>query len=253
MKGNRSTDQLSGKGFYIVLLICVAVIGIAGYALLYSGGDSEDLNLKNPQTTPWTFPTVTATVAPTATQPVAATTAPAPTLPPTQAPTQAVATTAPTAAPTAKPVVEEPDSSSQEVASTAFFVKPVNAALPDVYEENELTYNATLGEWRFHGGIDILAEADTPVVAVADGEVASIDLDMLLGNIVTINHKGGLVSVYANLADSIAVTIGESVKSGDVIGTVGASASGEIVQASHLHFEMKQDGAYVNPLKYLPK
>ena len=89
-------------------------------------------------------------------------------------------------------------------------------------------------------------------MAVADGEVERIDIDILLGNLVIIRHAGGLTSVYANLDDEITVSVGDRVAAGDIIGAIGDSAPGKALQDAHLHFEMRQDGAVVNPLRYLP-
>ncbi len=256
LKGERSTQQLSGKTFYIILLVCVMVVGGSAYLLLSMGGSDDDLTLKDPKVTPWTFPSIAPTVMPTQRldAPVTATVPAAPTLPPTPAPTAApTQKPAATPKPTVKPASEDTGDGGHAVSSGSFFVKPVDVALPTVYEDDELSYNATLGEWRFHGGLDIVAEPGTDVVAVADGEVAKVDYDLLLGNLVVLKHSDGLTSVYANLADEINVTAGDKVQAGDELGTVGATAAGEVVQASHLHFELKKDGAFVDPLKYLPK
>jgi len=251
LKGDRSTGQFTGKGFYIVLLLCVAVIGVAGFTLMRS---TNSLTVNPVQNTPWTFPAATPSIAP----PAGNISSPSPRPSPADENRSAENVTpqpspqpAATVAPTPVPVINEYEE-AQEVAAVSFFVRPVEAALPTMFAEDELTYNPTLGVWRFHGGIDIYAELGTPVMAVADGEVERVDIDMLLGNLVVIRHAGGVISLYANLDDALFVSIGDRVSAGDVIGAIGDSAPGKALQAAHLHFEMRQDGEVVNPLKYLP-
>ena len=239
MKGNRSTGQFAGKGFYIVLFLSIAVIGVAGFTITNS-----TRNLTNiVQPSPFQFPT------PQPTQPAVAV-SPTPQRPP-QTPTPPTAIP-PTEAPPAivPPYDAEP---VQEAAAATFFVRPVDAALPTVFVEDALTFNPTLGVWRFHGGLDIYADLGSPVMSVADGEVENVDIDILLGNVVVIRHAGGLTSLYANLDSAIPVSVGDRVSAGDVIGAVGNSAPSKALQDAHLHFEMTQNGEVVNPLRYLPQ
>ena len=76
--------------------------------------------------------------------------------------------------------------------------------------------------------------------------------DDLYGTVLTVSHGDGTRTVYANLAEQPAVSVGDRVEAGDVIGTVGDTALGEIGQGSHLHFAVTVDGAGVDPLAYLP-
>ena len=112
---------------------------------------------------------------------------------------------------------------------------------------DSLVYNTTLGHWRVHPGMDILAEAGMPVMAAAAGEVVSVYQDDALGNTVTIRHADGMSTVYANLSPEVCVQEGWAVASGDVIGFVGSSALSESSDAPHLHFEMLCEGERINP------
>ena len=67
-----------------------------------------------------------------------------------------------------------------------------------------------------------------------------------------IRHRDGLESVYANLAATPTVAVGDQVVVGQVIGAVGDTALCEIGQPSHLHFAITADGVAVDPLDYLP-
>jgi hypothetical protein len=101
-------------------------------------------------------------------------------------------------------------------------------------------------------GIDIALDlnADSPIKAAGDGHVvfAGGDPCCSLGNHIEIEHAGGVKTVYGHLS-SIDVAEGQDVKQGDVIGLGGSSGDAD---GKHLHFEMYQDGAAVDPFRYLP-
>ena len=117
---------------------------------------------------------------------------------------------------------------------------------------NKLAYDVTMKDWRTHDGIDISTDAGAVVRAAADGTVESIKQDDLYGTTVVIKHGGGIKTVYSNLAETPTVSEGDSVRAGDVIGSVGESALCEIGQPAHLHFAMSVDGVSVDPDSYLP-
>ncbi|PAX60626.1 LysM peptidoglycan-binding domain-containing M23 family metallopeptidase [Brunnivagina elsteri] len=97
--------------------------------------------------------------------------------------------------------------------------------------------NPKTGEVFFHSGIDILAPVGTPVNSISEGVVAFADTQGTYGNLVIINHGSGLQSRYAQL-ETIKVAVGQEVKPGDVIGTVGTSGKPTSMR-SHLHFEIR--------------
>ncbi|HEX3028082.1 MAG TPA: M23 family metallopeptidase [Clostridia bacterium] len=133
------------------------------------------------------------------------------------------------------------------------FLMPVFGQISFGYAQDKLVYSKTLEDWRTHSGVDIAAERGTPVKAVADGVVTDIKNDPQYGVIVKIDHKDGTKSVYANLASDDAVSPNQKVKQGDVIGAVGNSASLESAEQSHLHFEVLKSDENVDPVAYLPK
>ncbi|MFM2086626.1 MAG: hypothetical protein RLZZ237_1495 [Pseudomonadota bacterium] len=92
-------------------------------------------------------------------------------------------------------------------------------------------------------GLDLAASRGTPVHAVADG-VARVAHDDWMGNLVRIDHGGGLESLYIHL-DSVALADGTLVKAGQTIGTVGAT--GRAATGPHLHFQVRQDGKRQDP------
>ncbi|MEH1819076.1 LysM peptidoglycan-binding domain-containing M23 family metallopeptidase [Nostoc sp.] len=115
--------------------------------------------------------------------------------------------------------------------------------------------NPATGEVFFHSGIDLLAPVGTNVQAIAPGTVAFASDQGSYGKLVIINHSGGLQSRYAQL-DSIKVTVGQQVKKGDLLGTVGTSGKPSSIQ-SHLHFEVRSSSSLgwvaEDPKGYLKK
>ena len=100
---------------------------------------------------------------------------------------------------------------------------------------------------RLHTGIDFIAAAGEDVMATADGKVTMANRSFRdYGNQVVIDHGNGYTTVYAHLED-INVKVGQSVKRGQVIATVGNSGSS---MAPHLHYEVLKDGEYKDPLNF---
>ena len=117
---------------------------------------------------------------------------------------------------------------------------------------NSLVYSSTLNQWRTHNGVDFQTAAGANVMAVYDGTVKSVVNSNLEGTVVTVEHADGLVSIYKGLAEENVVAEGTAVKTGDVIGTVAESMMVEQLDGTHLHLEMKKNGALVDPMEYLP-
>ncbi|RAM50789.1 MAG: peptidase [Hapalosiphonaceae cyanobacterium JJU2] len=101
--------------------------------------------------------------------------------------------------------------------------------------------NPKNGEVFFHSGIDLLTAIGTPVNAIAPGTVVFAGDRGTYGNLVIINHGGGLQSRYAQL-ESIKVSVGQQVKQGEVLGTVGQTGQPTITQP-HLHFEIRSNSS----------
>jgi len=104
----------------------------------------------------------------------------------------------------------------------------------------------------FHPGLDIDGRTGDPVVAAGPGTVlmagpAPVGYDGY-GIVVMINHGGGIATLYAHLS-SVAVTPGQQVAAGALIGAIGATG---IATGSHLHFEVRQAGRPVDPILWLP-
>jgi murein DD-endopeptidase MepM/ murein hydrolase activator NlpD len=100
---------------------------------------------------------------------------------------------------------------------------------------------------RMHEGIDIAVPSGTPIRAAKSGSVALAAPTGGYGNYTCVDHGGGLSTCYAHQS-SFAVSPGESVSQGDVIGSVGCTGS---CFGDHLHFEVRVNGSAVDPLGYL--
>jgi len=131
------------------------------------------------------------------------------------------------------------------------FVKPIEGDVLKEYAKDSLVYSETLKEWTTHLGMDIKAERATVVKSAADGKVKYIKNDPRYGLTIIIEHSNGFETRYANLLTTEFVSEGEDVKAGQTIGTVGDSAIYEIVDESHLHFELLKDSENVNPIEYI--
>ena len=220
----------AGKGFYIVLLLCAAVIGVSAWSLLSGREAMQEADVLD------VYRPAVSTPLPSE-KPAAST--PAPTAKPTPAPTPAP-TAAPTPAPTAAPA-SEPES----------YAWPVQGGVERPHSLDELMYDKTMGDWRTHNGIDIAAPLGALVGAAAAGTVTDITDDPLYGTTVTISHAGGSESVYSNLAAQPTVEIGDTVAAGETIGSVGDTAICESGEVTHLHFAMSVGGVSVDPAEYL--
>lgn len=131
---------------------------------------------------------------------------------------------------------------------TSEYLMPVSGEVVKEYAVEKLVYSNTLGMWKTHPGIDIKAEIETEVIASSSGIVQDIKKDSFYGNVVEILDSRGYIFVYANLDDNIKLKQGDKVNIGDVVGMVGVSASGELADEAHLHFEVIKDGQQINPL-----
>ncbi len=103
------------------------------------------------------------------------------------------------------------------------------------------------GEPRHHDGVDIAAPEGSPVKASADGTVKFSGRQAGYGNLVIIEHSGGIETRYAHNSDNH-VRKGEVVSKGQVIASVGDSGR---ATGPHLHFEVRKDGEAVDPIDFL--
>ena len=134
--------------------------------------------------------------------------------------------------------------------------KPLKTGLPLSgetvvgYAMDTLCYNPTTRDWRVHDGIDIAAEAGSPVCAAAEGTVYTTYQDDTMGATVVIRHDGGYVTTYASLDDALEVKTGDVVKLGQTIGYVSRTAVMESAIGDHVHFSVSCNDESVDPLDF---
>lgn len=229
---------LMGKGFYIVLFLCAAVIGLSAWMMTAGNETMEDLAGIDANLNDYRVETVLIT-------------------PDVQAPKVEVMAIP---EPTMEPVMEEAEEPALPVwveeeevlPDMSVTVWPVEGELERLYDVDHLHYDVTMRDWRTHDGLDIQAPLGQTVCAAMPGVVRFVQDDGFYGTFVTVDHGDGTCAVYANLASMPAVSVGDWVQAGDVIGAVGTTALCEIGQGTHLHFAVYLDGESVDPLDYLP-
>ena len=145
-------------------------------------------------------------------------------------------------------IVQDNSISENEVLN---FIAPVSGEIIKDFSVDTLVFSNTLKEWTIHNGIDIKADKTSIVVASETGTVESIKNDPRFGLTITIIHDNGFKTIYSNLLTTEFVKENEKVEKGQTIATIGESASFEVADEPHLHFEMYKDGEVVNPTIYL--
>ena len=218
---NQTGRSISGKGYYIALILCAAAIGITGY--LYARNEKTEQTVSLLETVPETVH-----VPALATQP-----------PVTEAPVQ----------PMKKGEPPQPPQPPKEPAvfRTAFPLKGQELA---AYSVEALSYNETTRDWRTHNGIDLAAEAGDAVCAAADGTVYTTYEDEALGHTVVIRHPGGYTTHYSSLTADIPVKAGDTVTLGQVIGTAGTTALVESALGPHVHFSVTHQDKPMDPAEF---
>ena len=210
-------NNFSAKGYYIALVLCAAAIGVSGY-LYYRNSDEKAADVP-------------------------------------AAVTQAVEQQEASAA--VKPPQGEQPAVPETTTEATAPVKPRKTAAPlegepvAPYSMECLSYNTTTRDWRVHAGMDLAAEAGTPVKAAADGEVYTVYEDEEMGTTVVIRHDGGYTTHYASLAEDVAVGAGDKVSLGQTIGTVGSTALMESALGDHVCFRVTLDGEIIDPAEFL--
>lgn len=151
---------------------------------------------------------------------------------------------------TEKPGEEAPIEKPEEKLTLS---SPTSGTMMTGHSHDTPVFSNTLEEWRVHTGIDISTADAAAVVAAADGMVSAMYDDPMLGRTVVVTHTENIKTVYSNLTvdDAAFVNVGDMVKRGDRIGTVGDTSISELAEEPHLHFEVSLSEEAVNPLDYM--
>ena len=117
----------------------------------------------------------------------------------------------------------------------------------NAYSGDELVYNKTLGDWRTHNGVDYACTQGAAVAAPVTGKVVSAGAEGNWGTVVVLEDAAGRCWRLCGVADP-AVKAGDTVAAGQKLGTVGTVGC-ECAEESHIHVEVKQGEAYLDPAK----
>lgn len=206
---SKVSKVFSGKGFYIALCVCLIAVGVAGYVAY---NQTVDKIRHTPSvSTPDTTSKSDASVNDVN-----------------------------------KPQNNVPKDNTQTNAQP--MIMPVTGEVTNPFSNGDLVKSATLNYWETHNGVDIKCDMGTPVKAMTGGTVTKIAQDAKLGAYVIIDHGNGIEGYYCNLNTTIPVKEGDKVSAGTVIGAVSNTQEAEIAEPSHLHFGLKQNGKWVDPI-----
>lgn len=237
---NKFSDFMSGRGVYLLLAVCLVGSGIAAWSAIsgsfFTEGEVTPKISSSPESQ-WGFPLLEEAETNDRSQPLPSSQPPASSQQQPESSEPAVSIEA------SEPLPEQPIS---------VFVLPMDGEILAAFSEGELVKNPTLGEWRTHNGVDIKGEKGTEIFAASGGTVTVVKNDPLWGYVVEIDHGDGLVTVYAGLGSDIRVSRGDTVSTHQVIGTLD-TVPAEVTLAPHLHFEVRQDGQYVEPFAAISK
>ena len=230
----------NNKGFYIALGICLVAVGVAAWTTYDSVVNY--VVPENSKTSSRTAPannTVSGIYANSskASSKPAVSSKPEPKAPQSSKPSWKAA---------AKKT-DSKNAAKQTAAKPEVFSYPVSKVIVQKFSENPV-YCKTTEDWRAHTGVDLKADAGSPVKSAAEGKVEKVYDDDRYGKTVIITN-GDLQAWYCGL-DKTEVNAGDSVKMGQEIGTIGLVPV-EKYEDSHLHFVIMKNGKYVDPLKIL--
>ncbi len=235
----QSLEELAlGRGFYIVLALCITAVGATGFYLLDAVTDPMN-TVPSSAEEPVTLPD----------EPVITVPEPTP-VRPVQKPAEVTI-----------PAPEEPAALQQEVPAQSapvspvptVFTWPVKGEILRDFSVETLSLDPTMGDWRTHAGLDVAAKLGTRVLCMTAGTVSEIWEDDDMGTCIRVEHGGQLESVYGNLAPEPTVKVGDTMEIGAILGAVGNTANAEIGMAPHLHLEVFRAGKAMDPMEFLPE
>ena len=281
MKNTTPEDSIfRKKGFFIALYSCLGAVAVLALVITianfgqpsFQAGDYEEdaAAVGADQVQPyraqvdeeaWFRPRQTPTPTPLpTTQP---TPTPRPTLQPTPRPVtptlpeedDAAAEPSPTPAPAAEVEVEAPPP-PPPVAFAPFaegdqLLWPVEGEIAMRFSMDALIYDPTLDQFRTNDDLRIASEEGAHVQASAGGKVLAIGRNVVRGNYVKIDHGNGWVATYGQLADTKLVSVGEVVRAGQLIGTVGQPSIFGTMHGFHVNLRVTREDVPVNPYELL--
>ena len=117
------------------------------------------------------------------------------------------------------------------------------------YSMDKTVYFATLDQYKYNPAVIIAGDVNSKVYSVAKGKIESIDNDEVTGCTVTVDLGDGYEAVYGQLKE-LNFNVGDYVEAGHVIGYVSEPTKYYSVEGSNLYFELKKDGAPIDPIEF---
>ena len=271
MNGKRFSKEKRRGGFYLALAVCLTAVGIAAWSTYDSvtsytapqSSQQEAADPEDPEARKKSSQKEEASKAKAS----KAEPSPTPTTKPAEEEPSQVREAAGEPSPTQEPAQQEPSQaeSGKETVTPQETQVPANAPLYEIsakfiwpvasrqvsqaYSAGAPVYSQTMKDWRIHTGTDLSAQAGEEVLACANGQVLETATDPLLGNLVTIEH-GDFVFSYCGLGEDFAVSPGDTVTQGQVIGAITAVPQ-ESAESPHLHLEVRRDQVCLDPQSLL--
>lgn len=256
MKNNHENPSklgkfLSGRGFYVALCASIVTVGAAGYFTYRSTTSKLENQLdsmlsssssQSGQTKEWGYDDLNSSSNGAAKANVEETGVPK------EKQTTAKQTQA---AVTEPPQTQASATQAQAQASAPVFVMPMNGEITQEYSNGELVKSKTLKSWKTHDGVDIAGNLGDQVKSIAEGTVTSVKEDPMWGVCIVIDHGNGYEGHYYSLNKVVSVKADQKVSAGTVLGSVGNTAEAELSEPSHLHFGLKKNGQWVDPLSVI--
>lgn len=251
MKKSKSNSRSARVSFYLVLAMCMAMIGVSCWFAYTQTSEEITMQLDSAMDSVQSFYS-----AERATEP------------PTAAPTEKalydgswemssqIETDAPIreASVSPDPLPEEPTQTPTEVPVSAPVQAlrfPVNGEILKPFSNGELVKSETTGVWQTHNGIDLACTKGDPVFAMDKGLVCDITEDPLWGVCVTVDHQNSVCSRYCGLQTDLEVSVGDPVTVDTALGAAGNTADAESAMDCHVHFELIQGDRYLDPESYI--
>lgn len=118
-----------------------------------------------------------------------------------------------------------------------YFFSPISGTISESFDPQ--------GE---HFGVDIVSKKDEPVKCIADGTVILAGWTQSEGNVIAVQHRENLISIYKHNA-TLTKEVGDFITSGEIVAIIGNT--GELTSGPHLHFELWYNGSAVNPVEFI--
>ena len=226
--------MMKGRAVYLALAVCVLAAGVVSYTAVKKPSPTAEEPTAGLRDEPSTYIHLNERILP-------------------EDPAAAETPAEQTDAPEAEAVFENPVDPLETTAAAPkeiVFSLPCGGRVGMDYSMGVPVFSETMGDYRTHNGVDFLADAGQPVCAVAEGRVTKVETDVLYGNTVTVDHGGGVVSRVSGLADEGLIREGADVYPDTVLGVVGVLPA-EQAEGSHIHLEIRVDGALRDPLEVM--